>query len=69
MSWDSEVEELKRQLAMAAQMGGEQGVAFQHGRGKLTVRERIDLLEDPGTFQRLAHLQVRQRGATKVCHH
>ena len=32
-------------------MGGPDSVAFHHGRGKLTVRERIDRLQDPGSFQ------------------
>ncbi len=56
MSWESDVRELKRQTEMARQMGGEEGVAFQHGRGKLTVRERIDLLQDPGSFQEIGAL-------------
>ncbi|HKI73710.1 MAG TPA: carboxyl transferase domain-containing protein, partial [Pseudomonadales bacterium] len=56
MSWESDVEELKRQSELARQMGGEEGVAFQHGRGKLTVRERIDLLQDAGTFQEVGTL-------------
>ena len=30
--------------------GSEQDVARQHGKGRLTARERIDLLFDPGTF-------------------
>ena len=30
--------------------GGEEKIAVQHERGKLTARERIDLLCDPGTF-------------------
>ena len=30
--------------------GGEQRIAAQHERGKLTARERIDLLVDPGSF-------------------
>jgi acetyl-CoA carboxylase carboxyltransferase component len=30
--------------------GGEEKIALQHERGKLTARERIDLLVDPGTF-------------------
>ena len=30
--------------------GGEEKIAKQHERGKLTARERIDLLVDPGTF-------------------
>lgn len=56
MSWEADVEELKRQAELARQMGGEEGVAFQHGRGKLTVRERVDLLQDPGTFQEIGVL-------------
>ena len=36
---------------MAHKMGGDDSVAFHKGRGKLTVRERLDLLADPGTFR------------------
>jgi acetyl-CoA carboxylase carboxyltransferase component len=32
-------------------MGGEEGIARQHKRGKLTVRERIAALADPGSFR------------------
>jgi len=32
-------------------MGGEEAVEQQHARGRLTVRERIDRLADPGSFQ------------------
>src|SRR5690348_7259946 len=31
-------------------MGGPQAVAKQHAQGKMTVRERIDFLADPGSF-------------------
>jgi len=50
LSWQPEVDELKRTAGMARQMGGPESVAFHKGRGKLTVRERVDLLADPGTF-------------------
>ena len=53
MSWKDDVDELNRQVEMAGKMGGDDSVAFHHGRGKLTVRERIALLEDPGTFQEI----------------
>ena len=33
--------------------GGEERIAKQHAAGKLTARERIDLLLDPGTFVEL----------------
>jgi acetyl-CoA carboxylase carboxyltransferase component len=51
MSWQPEVDELNRRKQLTAQMGGERGVAEQRRRGKLTVRERIDALIDPGTFR------------------
>lgn len=50
MSWEEEVEELERRRALALQMGGAEGVARQHDRGKLTVRERIEALVDAGSF-------------------
>jgi len=34
-------------------MGGEEAVARQHAAGKLTVRERIDRLFDPGSFSEI----------------
>jgi len=33
--------------------GGEKKIAAQHEKGKLTARERIDILLDPGTFQEI----------------
>ena len=56
MSWKPEVDELERQTEFAKEMGGPDGIAFQHGRGKLTVRERVDLLADGGTFQEIGAL-------------
>ena len=37
-------------------MGGEKGIEVQHGRGKLTIRERLDLLTDKGSFQEIGRL-------------
>lgn len=56
MVWGPEVEELKRRREFAAQMGGEEGVEVQHGRGKLTIRERIDLITDKGSFKEIGGL-------------
>ena len=44
------VEDLHDRRDRAKLGGGEEKVALQHERGKLTARERIDLLVDPGTF-------------------
>jgi propionyl-CoA carboxylase beta chain len=40
--------------------GGAKRIADQHGKGKLTARERIELLLDPGTFQELDRYVVHQ---------
>ena len=53
MSWKKEVGELEQQVAFAKEMGGAESVAFHHSRGRLTVRERVALLEDPGTFHEI----------------
>tara|TARA_R110002167_G_scaffold59198_4_gene167423 strand:+ start:292 stop:1839 length:1548 start_codon:yes stop_codon:yes gene_type:complete len=50
MSWEPEVEELRRREHMAQQMGGPDKVKRQHDNGKLTVRERVDRLLDAGSF-------------------
>ena len=44
------IEELKRREAMAELGGGAERVQKQHQAGKLTARERVDLLMDPGSF-------------------
>jgi acetyl-CoA carboxylase carboxyltransferase component len=47
------VEDLHQRREKAKLGGGEEKIAVQHERGKLTARERIDLLVDPGTFVEL----------------
>ncbi|HEY7339336.1 MAG TPA: acyl-CoA carboxylase subunit beta [Ktedonobacterales bacterium] len=45
------LEELRALKEQARLGGGEERIAVQHRKGKLTARERLDLLLDPGTFQ------------------
>jgi methylmalonyl-CoA decarboxylase subunit alpha len=56
MVWQPEVDEIKHRRQLAEQMGGPEGVARQHARGKLTVRERIAALADPDSFQEIGVL-------------
>jgi acetyl-CoA carboxylase carboxyltransferase component len=51
MTWQPEVEELERRREFAGGMGGPEGIARQHAQGKLTVRQRIAALADPGSFR------------------
>ncbi len=52
------IEELRRRYREARRGGGEERVARQHAAGKLTARERIEALLDPGSFQELDALVV-----------
>src|SRR5512138_2128033 len=45
------LEQLERKRGAARLGGGEKRVAAQHAKGKLTARERIELLMDEGTFE------------------
>ncbi len=56
MSWQSDVDEIKRQNEMAEELGGQDSIAFHKGRGKLTVRERFDLLADADSFSEIGKL-------------
>ncbi len=47
------VDDLHGRRESAKLGGGEEKIALQHERGKLTARERLDLLVDPGTFVEL----------------
>ena len=50
---NEELEKLARLEAELKAGGGEKRTQQQHESGKLTARERLDLLFDPGTFQEL----------------
>src|SRR5215468_6427154 len=45
------IHQLEEKRAQARLGGGEKRIEAQHARGKLTARERIDLLLDPGSFE------------------
>src|SRR5512140_562854 len=47
------LEELQHRQTLAEQGGGERRIAQQHRKGKLTARERLDLLLDEGSFVEL----------------
>ncbi len=50
------IADLARRREEAVHAGSAQAVAKQHERGKLTARERIDMLLDPGSFTELDEL-------------
>ena len=59
MSWQKEVDEIRRREALAKEMGGEERIRRQHDNGRLTVRERISTLVDEGSFHEIGALAGR----------
>ena len=45
------IQELEERRAAAREGGGQRRVDAQHAKGKLTARERLELLLDPGSFE------------------
>ncbi|HWB71289.1 MAG TPA: acyl-CoA carboxylase subunit beta [Egibacteraceae bacterium] len=52
------LEELRRRIDEAEHAGSQRAVEKQHARGKLTARERLDLLLDPDSFVETDRLAV-----------
>lgn len=50
MNWDEAIRDLDARRARALLGGGQAKIDKQHKQGKLTARERIDILLDKGTF-------------------
>ena len=59
---DGFLEKLEKNREENLQGGGRERIDLQHSLGKLTARERIDLLADPGSFEEIGSL-VREFGA------
>ncbi len=53
-------DELKEKRAQAKLGGGQEKIEAQHSRGKMTARERIDALVDPGSFVEVDRFVVHQ---------
>ena len=51
MAFEEKIKQLLDLRAKARLGGGEKGIEKQHSKGKLTARERIDLLLDEGSFE------------------
>ncbi len=51
-------EKLKQKIAEGKLGGGEKRIDAQHKKGKLTARERVHLLMDPGSFEEIGALVI-----------
>ncbi|MBW2513425.1 MAG: carboxyl transferase, partial [Deltaproteobacteria bacterium] len=50
MPFEKELEDLEKRRARALEMGGKEKIGKQHARGRLSARELIHALLDPGSF-------------------
>ncbi len=57
---DPRILELRSIREKARLGGGEDRIATQHAKGKLTARERLDLLLDPGTFNEIKPFVIQE---------
>ena len=65
--WESLINDLEARRALVLEMGGEQRVLAQHAKGRLTARERLEMLLDTGSFCEIgAFVGSIQRGALPV---
>jgi acetyl-CoA carboxylase carboxyltransferase component len=55
-TWDDYLDELRRRKAEALEQGGAEAIARLHERGKLSARERLDLLLDRASFHEIGML-------------
>lgn len=51
MSWHKEASEIELRRHLSKQQGGEESIANHHGKGRLTIRERIEELVSEDSFE------------------
>ena len=51
MNWKKETVEIRKRRKLAKAQGGPDAIKLQHKKGRLTLRERIDVLLDAGSFE------------------
>src|SRR5450755_819060 len=56
MTWQPELDELRRRQELADRMGGPEKIARQHQAGRMTVRERLAALLDEDSFREIGAL-------------
>jgi acetyl-CoA carboxylase carboxyltransferase component len=66
VNWTERIEDLQQRRATALEMGGPVKIKRQHDAGKLTARERMDLLFDKGTFMEHGLLAMSQNERLKM---
>ena len=63
VQYETTLETLEKMRAESMAAGGEKKIETQHGKGKLSARERIELLLDNGSFEEFDVLKTSRGGA------
>ena len=70
MSWKREVEGINKRRELALKHGGDDAVDVHHKKGRLTIRERIEALIDPGSLREqgpiAGHSEVDEKGEVQA---
>ncbi|MAV72730.1 MAG: propionyl-CoA carboxylase, partial [Halieaceae bacterium] len=53
MTWQDEANEIQHRKTLALAQGGDAAIDKQHSQGRLTIRERIEALIDPGSLEEI----------------
>ncbi len=61
MTWQPEIDELRKREELGRRMGGPEKIQRQHAGGKLTVRERVAGLLDAGSFHEIGAIAGKAR--------
>ncbi len=56
MSWEKEINEIKKREKLSLQQGGDESIKNHHKKGRKTLRERIDLLLDNKSFDEIGKI-------------
>ena len=56
MSWKKEIKEISLRKKLALGQGGKEAIDLQHAKGRLTLRERINLLLDDNSFEEVGKI-------------
>jgi acetyl-CoA carboxylase carboxyltransferase component len=56
MSWKKEIKEIGIRKKASKAQGGKEAVDLHHKKGRLTLRERIDIFLDKNTFEEIGEL-------------
>ena len=56
MSWNKDIEEIKKREKLSLEQGGEESVSIQHSKGRKSIRERINLILDKNSFDEIGKI-------------